>query len=115
MSSAIHNFQQLLQKDMISPYDYCLQFITIRIVCPRTNAILMEAQRGVDFINKEPDWDQLDDVVSTFLDAQDIDFYNRLDIPEIHPEGGWVTHTFDMGCPRQIWIIPDPVRAEGSS
>lgn len=100
---------------MNSPYDYCLQFITIRVVCPRTNAILMEAQRGVDFINNEPDWDQLDEVVSIFLDAHDIDYYTRLEKPEIHTEGGWVTHTFDTGCPRQIWIFPDPVHEGGSS
>ena len=91
----------------MEPYEYALQFISIRIVCPKTQTIVLEVQRVVDFINNEPDWKHLDEVVSMFLDAHHIEEYTRLPNPQSHARGGWLTHTFDMGCLRQIWIFPD--------
>lgn len=99
---------------MNSPYEYNKRFIYIRIVCPKTHKVHIEAQRTVDFINNEPDWDELDDVVTVFLEANAVDCFTRMDNPEPQAAGGWVTHTFDMGCPRLVWIFPDPSGAEGS-
>jgi hypothetical protein len=99
---------------MNEPQAYNLKFISIRIVCPKTNTILLEVQRGVDFINDEPDWIHLDDVVSIFLDSYGIEEYKPLLNPQPHTAGGWVTHSFDMGCPRLIWIFPDTKRKGGS-
>ncbi len=99
---------------MMEPYEYTLQFISVRIICPKTQTIVLEAQRAVHFINKEPDWKHLDEVVSMFLDVHDIGEYTQLAIPQPHPGGGWLTHSFDMGCPRQIWILPDQVDKEGA-
>ena len=99
---------------MNEPYSYDLEFISIRVVCPKSNAIILEVQRAVDFIRGEPDWKHLDDVVATFLEAHDIEEYKRLPNPRPHPAGGWVTHSFDMGCPRLIWIFPEAARKGGS-
>lgn len=98
---------------MTYDYNYSIHFISIRILCPKSNEILFEVQRAVNYIEHEPDWDHLDDVISTFLEAQDIDTYIRLPNVSVHPQGGWVTHTFDMGCPRLVWTFPDPVSKEG--
>lgn len=98
---------------MDEPYTYDLEFISIRIVCPKTQVVILEAMRAVEFIHNTPDWMHLDDVVSTFLEAHDIDEYKRLPNPHPHPAGGWVTHSFDLGCPRLIWIFPDSARKEG--
>jgi hypothetical protein len=99
---------------MIHSSEYTTTFISIRVLCPKTQTIILEAQRGVNFSNDEPDWEHLDDVVSTFLDANGIEEYMRLPKPQTHSGGGWVTHTFDMGCPRQIWVFPEPVSRGGS-
>ena len=98
---------------MIEPHTYDLEFISIRIICPKTQAIILEAMRAVTYIQSEPDWRHLDDVVSTFLDEHHIEEYNKLSTPQIHPAGGWMTHSFDMGCPRQIWIFPHPALKGG--
>jgi hypothetical protein len=99
---------------MNSPYEYNIRFITIRILCPKTHKIHIEAQRTVDFIQNIPDWNDLDSVVATFLEANDIDYFTRLETPEPQAAGGWVTHAFDMGCPRLVWVLPDPVDEGGS-
>ena len=99
---------------MMEPYAYDLEFISIRVVCPKTNAIILDAQRAVDYIRGEPDWVHLNDVVCTFLEAYSIEEYKQLPNPQPHPAGGWITHSFDMGCPRLIWIFPEAVRAVGS-
>ena len=99
----------------MEPYVYDLQFISIRVICPKSpRTIILDAQRTVDFIAGEPDWTHLDDVVCTFLETHHIEECKRLPNPQPHPAGGWVTHTFDMGCPRQIWIFPDSARKGGS-
>ena len=98
---------------MMEPYEYTLRFISLRIICPKTQLVIIEAQRAVHYINNEPDWKHLDEVVSMFLDSNAIEEYKQLTIPQPHPGGGWVTHSFDMGCPRLIWIFPDPVGEMG--
>lgn len=99
---------------MNSPYEYCKRFVRIRILCPKTHKVHIEAQRVVDFIHNIPDWEDMHDVVATFLEANCIDSFTRLDTPEAQAAGGWVTHSFDMGCPRLVWIFPDPVDEGGS-
>lgn len=99
---------------MNSPYEYNKRFIRIQIICPKTHKVHIEVQRAVDFINNEPDWEDLDEVVATFLETITIDCYTRLAKPESQTAGGWVTHSFDMGCPRLVWIFPDPSGKEGA-
>jgi hypothetical protein len=107
------NFQAIFR--MNEPYVYDLEFISVRIVNLKTpHVVIMEVQRAVEFIHDEPDWDHLDDVVCTFLDSNHIEEYKRLPTPCPHPAGGWLTHSFDMGCPRLIWIFPESVRRGGS-
>ncbi len=112
MSALIFPFH--CNKKMNSPYEYDTRFVNIRIICPKTRKVHIEVQRAVDFIQNEPDWDDLDSVVATFLEANTIDCFMRLDKPEAQAAGGWVTHSFDMGCPRLVWVFPDPVDQGGS-
>ncbi len=93
---------------MMCPYEYNIRFVSIRIICPKTREVFIEAQRSVDFIHIEPDWAHLDEVISTFLEAHGVDVITRLPEPEVQPGGGWATHSFDMGCPRMVWIYPEP-------
>jgi hypothetical protein len=100
--------------EMIYPFEFPFRFVTIRILKPPSNKVVLEAQRAVEFIEGVPDWESVDTIVSTFLESMGIDTFQRLESPRVHPAGGWITHVFDMGCPRHVWIFPDPVREEGS-
>lgn len=100
--------------NMLHPFEFPYRFITIRILNPRTNKVIMEAQRAVEYENGAPDWDSVDTIVSMYLEAHGIETFERLTAPRPYGGGGWITHTFDLGSPRHVWIFPDPDRREGA-
>lgn len=99
----------------MTPQSFDFRFVSIRVFCPRTQSIVLEAQRAVKFTDPTtPDWEHVDTVVSTFLDAHDIEDYTKFPIPKSYYGGGWMTHSFDMGCPRLVWVFPDSSCGQGA-
>jgi hypothetical protein len=100
--------------NMIYPFEFPFRFMTIRILNPRTNKVIMEAQRAVEYNGDIPDWESVDTIVSLYLETHGIETFERLAEPRLQTGGGWITHTFDLGSPRLVWIFPDPDRGEGA-